>query len=68
MHQQVNQFAQIASFPQPTVISQPAAAPGVQTIDVQTQAPIPMSDKVMRKFSGYMHQDGPKYLQEFESY
>ena len=27
-----------------------------------------MSDKVIRKFSDYMHEDGPKFLQEFESY
>ena len=65
---QMNQFAQMASTPQPTAISQPATAPGVQTIYVQTQAPPPMSDKIIRKFSGYMHEDGPKFLQEFESY
>ena len=27
-----------------------------------------MSDKIIRKFSGFMHEDGPKFMQEFESY
>ena len=66
MNQQLYQFAQSASTPQPSAMTQPAAAPGLQTICIQTQTP--MSDKVIRKFSGYMHEDGPKFLQEFESY
>ena len=61
MNHQLNQFVQTASTPQPTAyhaaMTRPAAASGLQTIYVQTQAP--MSDKIIRKFSGYMHEDGP---------
>ena len=64
MNQKLNQFAQSASTPQPSVMTH--TAPGLQTICIQTQAP--MSDKEIRKFSGYMHKDGPKFLQGFESY
>ena len=46
----------------------PTPAPGVQTIYDQTQAPPPITDKIIQKFSGYMHEDGPKFLQEFGSY
>ena len=70
MNHQLHQFMQTASTPQPTAYqaatTQPAAASGLQTIYVQTQAPL--SDKIIRKFSGYMHEGGPKFLQEFESY
>ena len=38
--------------------------PGLQTIYVQTQAPL-FTDKIIRKFSGYMHEDGQKFLREF---
>ena len=70
MNHQLNQFVQTASTPQPTAyqaaMTRPATASGMQTIYVQTQAP--MSDKIIRKFSGYMHEDGSKFMQEFESY
>ena len=64
MHQQIHQFGQTTSTP--GTVPNTAPGTGLQTIYVQT--PTPMSDKIIKKFSGYMHEDGPRFLKEFESY
>lgn len=62
--QTVHQTVQVMASPSNII------QPGVQTIYFEhpdmTQTPM-FADK-FKMFSGYMHEDGPKFLSEFESY
>lgn len=83
MHQQLQQFghATQTSTPhrsQPTTVINPSQAALVSGIQTQSGIPqtfyvapvmqTPIMTEKLKKFSGYMHEDGPKFLSEFESF
>ncbi|XP_052779405.1 uncharacterized protein LOC128216783 isoform X1 [Mya arenaria] len=60
----------VLSQPMPNVLSQPSPQPGPTTVYLHTPAvqPISLSDRIIKKFAGYMHENASKFLSEFESY
>ena len=60
----------VLSQPMPNVLSQPSPQLGPTTVYLHTPAvqPISLSDRIIKKFAGYMHENASKFLSEFESY